>query len=64
MTKSDKIIEGRKEICAFLEIGVKRFYTLKRLGLPATRKGGRLTGHTDELEAFYKNHGGDEDKGV
>jgi len=57
MTKSNKILIGADEICAFMG-GVDRRTLSKWIdkGLPVKKEEGRLVAHAENLEYFFKSY--------
>ena len=54
MKKSDKILVGKSEICAYARMGKGLFPELIKKGFPAVFWGGARRAHADNIETWMK----------
>lgn len=53
--KSDRILVGKTEICAFAGIGQRLFPDLLQRGFPAVYWGGKWRAHADNVEEWMRS---------
>ena len=52
--KSEKILVGVKAFQEFIGVGENVIYKLFSMGMPAGRVDGRIYGHTDNVEDWFR----------
>lgn len=52
--KSDKILVGIDEICAYAKVGTRLFPDLIKRGFPAVKWGGKWRAHADNVEGWMQ----------
>jgi len=64
MTKTDKVLIGRKAICDYLDISEYIFAKLVEFGLPVRDIDNRWYAHVDNLDLFFQRFTNVRNRGI